>query len=561
MHAVASVAVLLASSVATALLLPSSNFARRRSSYGGGYKHLRCRDALTVTTRRASSTDEMDTDNVDDDLDDFMKEMFEASATAAYSRDNAESMKELFQTTATSSDDNNSINKKNETGAAAENLDSTKTREIPSHFIQREKAVGIGGNDGFVYDVNKLKRNLVQESVRGCKQELLVLLGDGRQVVDSKKDGKQKSSITVPKWKKDRDDLIEERLASLVQNNPVSTTTDSNLLDGDWKFAFQTNSAKTILDTSRFLLSKAKRVNTNNNKASDQDGPITTVRGGPWRFRSGKTENPFRSSTRQVFLENLSNDDNAHIVDRTSMFGGLFRISRRYDVYGLTRTSIDLDLMNSESRFIGMPVNRKDRDDIVGTKYGSPLEIQVLYLDGDLCVCTTGQGLDGPVHVYTKSNLWAASGAKRKVSVLAKCMMIVTPIICVNKFFFFSFQQMRLLLSWFFSLQSPLRVRQRLSNAFEKVNKKSLNIDGSDLQAINIGEIDITDDGLTAEEPAWDGEDDPFYHLTPGERMDVLRTMSLSDIYKSAVNRKEQNQKQKRRFGGSRKGSFKRPET
>ena len=139
--------------------------------------------------------------------------------------------------------------------------------------------------------------------------------------------------------------------------------------------------------------------------------------------------------------------------------------------------------------------------------------------------------------------------------------VIVTPIICFNKLFFFSIQQMRLLLSWFFSLQSPLRVRQRLSNAFEKVNKKSLNIDGSDLQAINIGEIDITDDGLTAEEPAWDGEDDPFYHLTPGERMDVLRTMSLSDIYKSAVNRKEQNQKQKRRFGGSRKGSFKRPET
>ena len=430
MHAIASVAVLLASPVATALLLPSSskNFfetTARRSSYGGGYtKHLRCRDALTLTTRRASSTDELDTDNVDDDLDGFMKEMFEASATAAYSRDNAESMKELFQTTATSNDDN-SINKKNETGAAAENIDSTKTREIPSHFIQREKAVGIGGNDGFVYDVNKLKRNLVQESVRGCKQELLVLLGDGRQVVDSKKDGKQKSNITIPKWKKDRDDLIEERLASLVQNNPVSTTTDSNLLDGEWAFAFQTNSAKTILDTSRFLLSKAKRVNANNSnniKASDQDGPITTVRGGPWRFRSGKTENPFRSSTRQVFLENLSNDDNAHIVDRTSMFGGLFRISRRYDVYGLTRTSIDLDLMNSESRFIGMPVNRKDRDDIVGTKYGSPLEIQVLYLDGDLCVCTTGQGLDGPVHVYTKSNLWAASGAKRKVSLFAPCM-------------------------------------------------------------------------------------------------------------------------------------------
>jgi len=123
-----------------------------------------------------------------------------------------------------------------------------------------------------------------------------------------------------------------------------------------------------------------------------------------------------------VFLENLSDNDDAHIIDRTSMFGGIFKISRRYGVYGLTRTSIDLDLMNSESKFIGMPVNRKDRDDFVGTKYGAPLEIQVLYLDNDLCVCTTGQGLDGPVHVYTKSDLWATSGAKRNVSVFAKCM-------------------------------------------------------------------------------------------------------------------------------------------
>lgn len=120
---------------------------------------------------------------------------------------------------------------------------------------------------------------------------------------------------------------------------------------------------------------------------------------------------------------------------------------------------------------------------------------------------------------------------------------------------------MRLLGTWFLSLQSPLRIRQRLSNVFAKVNKKSLSVDGSDLQAINIGEIDITDDGLTAEEPSWDGEDDPFQHLAPGERMEVLRTMSLHDIYKSAVNRKEQNQKQKRRFGGSRKGAFKRPDT
>jgi hypothetical protein len=65
-----------------------------------------------------------------------------------------------------------------------------------------------------------LKRNLVQESVRGCKQELLVLLGDGRQKASASRgasDGKGQRVMIPPRSRRDRDDLIEERLASLVQ--------------------------------------------------------------------------------------------------------------------------------------------------------------------------------------------------------------------------------------------------------------------------------------------------------------------------------------------------------
>lgn len=199
----------------------------------------------------------------------------------------------------------------------------------------------------------------------------------------------------------------------------MSTTTDSNLLDGEWSFAFATNSASTILDTSRFLLSKTKRTDTPEGGAkgsSDGDRKSVTVRGGPWRFRSGKTENPFRSSTRQIYLENLAGDENAHIIDATRLMGGLFQISRRYDVYGLTRTALDLDLAESESRLFGLLVNSDSKEDYKGTKQGQPLEIQVLYLDNDLCICTTGAGLDGPLHVYTKSDSWVTGGAKRKVS-------------------------------------------------------------------------------------------------------------------------------------------------
>mmetsp|Transcript_687 Transcript_687/g.1439 ORF Transcript_687/g.1439 Transcript_687/m.1439 type:complete len:321 (-) Transcript_687:52-1014(-) len=231
--------------------------------------------------------------DIDEDFDDFMDELLKESAAASANEIKSEMEK--------------------------------KGKQNSSHFIQGETAIGIGGNDGFVYDVNALKRNLVQESVRGCKQELLALLGDGRQdevgAKDSARDGKQ--NVVAPRWRRERDDLIEERLSALVQANPVSTTTDSNLLDGEWSFAFATNSASTILDTSRVLLSKTKRPDD-----IDGDNAATAARGGPWRFRAGKTDNPFRSSTREIYLENLSGDENAHLIDETRVLGGMFEISQ-----------------------------------------------------------------------------------------------------------------------------------------------------------------------------------------------------------------------------------------
>ena len=86
----------------------------------------------------------------------------------------------------------------------------------------------------------------------------------------------------------------------------------------------------------------------------------------------------------------------------------------------------------------------------------------------------------------------------------------------------------------------------------------------TDLKAVNIGEVDvINDDGSTKEDEAWDGPDDPFMHLSPGERMKVLRSMSLQDIYQTANEKKEQNKKQKKKrwVPGNRATKFKRPES
>ncbi len=113
--------------------------------------------------------------------------------------------------------------------------------------------------------------------------------------------------------------------------------------------------------------------------------------------------------------------------------------------------------------------------------------------------------------------------------------------------------------SWLATIQSPLRIQQRLLNVFSKKNDISKKAKPG-LKAVNIGELDVDKDGATMEDPAWDGPDDPFMHLSPGERMEVLRTMSLQDIYRSASERKDQNKKQKKKWGGNKSSKFKRPE-
>ena len=335
----------------------------------------------------------------------------------------------------------------------------------------------------------------------------------------------------------------------------MSTTTDSNLLDGEWSFAFATHSASSILDTSRFLLSHPKRV-----EKSEYEGKNTvTVRGGgPWNFRAGKIENPFRSSTRQICLENLSGVENAHIVDETRVLGRMFRTSRRYDVFGLTRTALDLDLTESESKLFGFFSNSKTRDDFKGTKLGNPVEIQILYLDTDLCICTTEAGLDGPLHVYTKSDLWLTGGARRKVS--SDILGTVNDILQTGDSYTYvptlhTHTQLRGFGSWILTLQSPLRIRQRLINVFTSTKNSNRPTKAPPgVKAVNIGELDIDEFGKTTEDKSWDGPDDPFAHLSPGERMEMMRTMSLQDIYQAAYERKELNKKrqkkQKKRKGG-----------
>ena len=87
-----------------------------------------------------------------------------------------------------------------------------------------EKNIGIGGKDGLVYDLNKLKKNLVQEAVRQSKNELLSLLATPAYESESSRTNKNQATYKVADShntvQKSWDDLIEDKIAALVDANP-----------------------------------------------------------------------------------------------------------------------------------------------------------------------------------------------------------------------------------------------------------------------------------------------------------------------------------------------------
>ena len=156
-------------------------------------------------------------------------------------------------------------------------------KKTPDNEPNASVMPGLGGSGGTSYNVNHLKKNLVQEMIELSKTELWNDLGD--PTIDFS--------------------LVEDKIASLVQSNAVVCTTDSNLLDGKWTFAFGSRqSASALMDPNRFDLA-ARR--TSKTLAS----------------KSAKVERPFRSSSRTFYLEDMQEDEDAHVLDRTSYFGGL----------------------------------------------------------------------------------------------------------------------------------------------------------------------------------------------------------------------------------------------
>lgn len=377
----------------------------------------------------------------------------------------------------------------------AESFEDAPTLPAPTTPL-----LGIGGKDGMVFDVNKLKRNLVQETVQQYKRELWTMLGTPSASLD----------------------LVQDKLAALLQANPISTTTDSNLLDGgEWSFAVKSKQpANVLLDSNRFLINRA-----------------------PGTALLGVAEKAFSTNARQYYLEEFKDHDSPFVLDQTTYLGGVLSRKRTYNVVALTRTKMDLDISKVQWTLCGTLFISKS---CTPQKSRKVQVVQILYIDSDLLI-SCDQGLDRPYSVYTKSPEWTARAqrVKRKLrlvgSVLAK---IRTHTVGVMTF-----------------RQRMIQKAQNRIFGKRQVQVKEQNLILSEIKGEGKSSLKVLKLGDFAGNDAWEGEEDPFVNLSADERQKKLKSMKVRDIQLAGQEQQRKAEKEKKRVIYERKRVFKKPES
>lgn len=371
-------------------------------------------------------------------------------------------------------------------------------------MIPDDLVTGIGGLNGTSYDVNRLKRNLLQEVVHSYKDELTTLL----QTYES------------------TEEQIADKISTLVQSTAVRTTTDSNLLDGRWGLAYRSKYA-TVGDLKQSRVSSPRR---RRQRALTQ----TALAG---RRKSGK-DRMFRTYYRTVQLE--EEDDDVYIGDETHFVGPLVKRTERYQVCGLTRQSLVVRRQTSKWYVLNRLVKQRTLDRRRRDAEEPLQNIQVVYLDVDLCILANKEdGDNATFSVYTKDEDWIGHSSRRQARFFIQAMR--------------SFIFGKLLRKAGNSRHEYWwsKDADELDSILHEINSK---VDSSKLRVLRLGDTGDVDE-------AWEGKNDPFIHLSPDERQRAIKGMSMRQIEEAASKRLQASKRESwiQRLLPRRSRSFRKP--
>ncbi|GMI38870.1 hypothetical protein TeGR_g9782 [Tetraparma gracilis] len=272
---------------------------------------------------------------------------------------------------------------------------------------------------------------------------------------------------------------LADSLATLVRSNPVSTTTDSNLLDGRWSLACV---------------------------AGDAAGVLSRGERGPKPKRPPRIRTPLlSSSTSLIELES----SNPSLSLSTSYLFGLLSLSSINPLTSLTRTSFSTLQSRRRLKLLSLlPLPLPPASE--------PLDLEVLYLDTDLCVTRARDTLS----VHTK-NLPTPTPARRVLALFRPLLSLPLAL-----------------------LRLPLRLRRAPSpaTAYDRIAALT--------PAVRYG-LQIGDVGsAAAPAAAYDVRDDPLGHLTEDERQERMAGMSIGEVRRMEGERVRREERRARGGGG-----------
>ena len=90
------------------------------------------------------------------------------------------------------------------------------------------------------------------------------------------------------------------------------------------------------MSESRFIRSPKRRSTSIIDNIQNINEDEKKIVSKPWNVNVGNMDNPFRTSTRLVHLEDLEEDEDPYILDTASFLNGFWSIHRHWIVSGVS---------------------------------------------------------------------------------------------------------------------------------------------------------------------------------------------------------------------------------